>query len=306
MKISLGPIQYFWKREKVFAFYQQIQESDIDIVYLGETVCSKRRDLSLDDWLKIAEQLEASGKEVILSTLVLLEAGSELTHLQQITTNNHYQVEANDVAAVQLLAGHGPFVLGQHINIYNNETLAYLHELGARRWICPVELGRNTIFKLHENRPANMETEIFVYGRLPLSFSARCFTARAHDKTKDACDYVCSEYTDGLPLFTQDDQPFLILNGIQVQSSSVHSLIEHLDELVAQGIDIIRIDPQERGMPEIITTICKLLDGQLQTRAALDKLAQYQAYGCCDGYWRGDAGMTSGTSMLDEAFFRNG
>lgn len=301
MKISLGPIQYYWKREKTIAFYQQLQESEIDIVYLGETVCSKRRELTLDDWLKIAEQLETSGKEVVLSTLALLEARSELNSLQQITANNHYLVEANDVAAVQLLSGHGPFVLGQHINIYNNETLAYLHDLGASRWVIPVELGRNTIIKLHENRPASMETEIFAYGRLPLSFSARCFTARAHDKNKDDCDYVCSEYTDGLPLFTQDEQPFMILNGIQVQSSSVHNLVAHLDELVALGIDIIRIDPQEQGMQEIINIIRNVLNGKLQSVTAIDKLTRYQPYGSCDGYWHGNAGMECGETILDEA-----
>ncbi|MBD3646518.1 MAG: U32 family peptidase, partial [Pseudomonadales bacterium] len=47
MKISIGPIQYFWRRDDVFAFYEDIAQSRADIVYLGETVCSKRRELKL-------------------------------------------------------------------------------------------------------------------------------------------------------------------------------------------------------------------------------------------------------------------
>ena len=288
MKISIGPIQYFWGREKILAFYDQLIDTRVDIVYLGETVCSKRRELNLNDWLEIAGRLAASGKEVILSSLALLEAGSELASLQQIAENNVYPVEANDVAAVQLLAGHGPFVLG------------FLHRLGAKRWISPVELGRNTITRLHENRPPAMETEIFAYGRLPLAFSARCFSARAHDKSKDDCGHICSDYPDGLALYTQDDDAFLVLNGIQVQSATVHNLVAHLDELVSIGIDIIRIDPQQHGMAEIVSVLSSVLDGQLQTGIAMEQLARYQPYGSCDGYWRGGAGMAPVAAMPEE------
>src|SRR5690606_38628976 len=51
MKLSLGPIHYFWERDAVFAFYRQVAEWPVDIVYLGEVVCSKRRELRRDDWL---------------------------------------------------------------------------------------------------------------------------------------------------------------------------------------------------------------------------------------------------------------
>ena len=47
MRISLGPIPYFWERERVFDFYAHALEAPVDIVYLGETVCSKRRALRL-------------------------------------------------------------------------------------------------------------------------------------------------------------------------------------------------------------------------------------------------------------------
>jgi collagenase-like PrtC family protease len=304
MKISIAPIQYFWDKKKVVAFYEQLQDTQVDIVYLGETVCSKRRELNLDDWLQIAERLATAGKEVILSTLSLLEAGSELATLQKIAENNIYLVEANDVAAVQLLAGHGKFVLGPHINVYNSETLAFLHGLGANRWVSPIELGKDTITQLHTNRPPGMETEIFAYGRLPLAFSARCFTARAHNKSKDECEFICGDYPDGLPLYTQDEESFLVLNGIQVQSATVHNLVAHLDELAALGIDVIRIDPQVEGLNEIITSVRSVLDGQLQSESAMKQLEQYQPFGSCDGYWRGEAGMspvTSGKGISVEA-----
>ena len=62
MKLSLGPIQHFWDRDRVFDFYARMAEAPVDIVYLGETVCSKRRALRLPDWLTITARLANAGK----------------------------------------------------------------------------------------------------------------------------------------------------------------------------------------------------------------------------------------------------
>src|SRR5687768_4574790 len=78
MKLSLGPLQYFWPRERTYAFYREVPDWPIDIVYLGETVCSKRRELRTRDWIALARELADAGKEVVLSSLALVEAESEL------------------------------------------------------------------------------------------------------------------------------------------------------------------------------------------------------------------------------------
>ena len=80
-KLALGPVLYYWPKEKLLDFYDQISAASLDIVYLGETVCSKRHALNTADWLALAERLSATGKEVVLSTMALLEAESELKTL---------------------------------------------------------------------------------------------------------------------------------------------------------------------------------------------------------------------------------
>ena len=209
MRMALGPLLYFWPRERVFDFYAQAADWPIDVVYLGEVVCSKRRALRLDDWLALGAELAASGKEVVLSTLALMEADSELRTLRRIAANGAFSVEANDMGAVHQLAGRGPFVLGPHLNIYNAETLAWLAELGASRFVLPVELSHETYAALQANRPPGLESEVFAFGRLPLAFSARCFTARNHGLAKDECELRCADYADGLALNSQEGEPFL-------------------------------------------------------------------------------------------------
>lgn len=291
MKISIGPLQYFWPRQQVLEFYERIRETEADIVYLGETVCSKRRELKLEDWLEIAGMLGDSGKEVVLSTLVLLEAESEVGILKRIVNNGTFAVEANDMAAVQLLGGKIPFVAGPHINVYNGPTLALMASRGAFRWVVPVEHDANAIRNLQLARPAEMQTEILAFGRLPLAFSARCFSARAARRPKDDCGFVCMESPAGKVVMSQERKPFLVLNGIQVQSAATQNLLWHIPDLEKSGIDILRVSPQPEGVPEVVASIQGVLDGELSMRAAQQAVAGFQEYGGCDGYWFKSAGM---------------
>lgn len=291
MKLSLGPIQYFWPRDTVFDFYTRVAEAPVDIVYLGETVCSKRRALRLADWLDIAARLAAAGKEAVLSTLTLIEAESEAAYLRTIAENGRYTVEANDMAAVGILEGAAPFVLGPHINVYNTRALALMARAGAKRWVMPLELDRDTLAALQAARPAGLETEVFVFGRLPLAFSARCFTARAHNLPKDECGFRCADYPDGMPLRTREDRSFLNLNGIQVQSGETCNLVHEIGALRALGVDVLRLSPQADGMFEIIDAFRGVMDGRLESATAAGLLAPYHPAGACDGYWHAAPGM---------------
>jgi len=292
LKLALGPLQYYWPRDTVLAFYAGVAASAADIVYLGETVCSRRHELRLADWMAVAERLLDAGKKVVLSTLVLQESGSDAAALRRIVRNGHYQVEAGDMGAVHLLSGDdalpGGFIAGPHLNIYNACTLHLMHDLGARRWVMPLEMGREGLAEILRKRPAGMETEVFAYGRMPLAFSARCFTARNRNLPKDDCRFSCLDYPDGLLLETREKQPFLVLNGIQTQSAKVYNLAGELPELQELGVDVLRISPQSRGTMEVLAAFDALRRGAVPAAGSLEPVAPD---GACNGYWHGRPGM---------------
>ncbi len=291
MKLSIGPIQYFWERQHVLDFYQRAADSAAEIIYLGEVICSKRRLVKPADWLAIGKELKQNGQEVVLSSLTLLEAASEMSSLKKLCRNESFMVEANDISAVQLLSVAGEdFVTGPSFNIYNDRSLRLLAGKGMKRWVLPVELGLDTLRDLQANRPEGVETEVFALGRLPLAYSARCYTARSHNLPKDDCQYKCLDYPDGAMLKTREDQEFLVLNGIQTQSALTHQVLDQLPDLKSLKVDVLRISPQYEHTFEIIDIFDDARRG-----AALpplgEKLLGLLPLGACNGYIVEQAGM---------------
>jgi len=286
MRLSLGPPQYFWPREQVFAYYREAMHWPLDVFYLGETVCSKRRELRSRDWLALAGEIADNGREVVLSSLALLEAESELGALQRLVENGRFRIEANDLSAVQLCRERGlPFVGGPTLNVYNHRALAMLIADGMQRWVPGVELSRDLLIKLGAAAEAESitlpEIELIAWGRLPLAYSARCFTARAFDVGKDQCEFRCLQHPDGLPLASRDGDPFLVINGIQVQGREVCDLAPEMAQMRALGASVLRLYPQADGMAEVVQYF----------RAALASESPLPRRGDDNGYWHGRAGM---------------
>jgi collagenase-like PrtC family protease len=290
MKLALGPLLYYWSREDTLAFYEAALSWPVDIVYLGETVCSRRHLLRLPDWIELAEKFTAAGKQAVLASQTLIESESDLKALRKVVADRRFPVEANEWGAVRLLAeANHPFVAGPTLNAYNPDTLALLAGLGATRWVPPVEMPRDMLASMPV--PAGMETELFAYGRLPLAFSARCFTARHYNLQKDDCQFRCIDHPDGLVLASREGEDFLCINGIQTQSAKVMSLAHRLEELRAANVSVLRLSPQSRHTEKIVALFRALLDGGLAPADAPAKLAPLMPAQPCDGYWLGEAGM---------------
>lgn len=286
MQFSVGNIPFYWKRNDVYDFYQKAAESSAEHIYLGESVCSKRRELTLNDWLEVAAELQKAGKQVVLSTLALLEAKSELAMLKKMCLNGEITVEANDFGAVHLLSeAKLPFVAGAALNIYNQHDIQLLLEQGMTRWVVPVELSRDWLVSLLSacddmNNRQRFEVEVYGYGYLPLAYSARCFTARSEERPKDQCNLCCINYPDGRPVDSQEGEPLFRLNGIQTMSGKIQNLINdvpHMDGLV----DIVRISPDSPAALQWVESFRDNLNGQ--SPASLD--------GFCNGYWHKIEGM---------------
>ena len=288
MKLSLGPLLYYWPKQTVEDFYHQAMSSDADVIYLGETVCSKRRELKTRDWIQLAKELSGQGKEIILSSMALLEAPSEIKILKQLCDNGELSVEANDVGAIQLLSEQTvPFVCGPAINCYNASVLKLFVNKGMQRWVMPVELSRDWLAQTVSDCEdlsirSKFEIEVFAHGFMPLAYSARCFTARSENKAKDDCALCCIKYPQGRATTTQEDQQVFVLNGIQTQSGYCYNLINDLPSM--QGlVDVARISPSGNEA----FTVLKQYRGALTQGIDQIQLESKE----CNGFWHSIAGL---------------
>lgn len=291
MKLSLGPILYYWNRDTMFGFYEEMASAPVDIIYLGETVCSRRHLLRPQDYLEIAGWLAAAGKEVVISTQTLIESEYDIKTLRRIAENGNFRVEANDMGAVRLLANKYPFVAGSTLNVYNPQTLDLLTGLGAMRWVMPVEMSREALISILHDQNTPLETEVFAYGRLPLAYSARCFTARHYNLQKDDCQFKCLDCGDGIDLKTREGQPFLTLNGIQTQSALVHNLLGELDTLQSAGVDVVRVSPQANHTGKILQLFRECMEQRLAADTAMSTVKGMMPAASCNGYWHGRPGL---------------
>ncbi|WP_213990499.1 U32 family peptidase [Sodalis sp. dw_96] len=289
MKYALGPVLYYWTKADIETFYSAASTGDADVIYLGETVCSKRRALKTGDWLELAAAVARSGKQVVLSTLALIQAPSELTEIKRYLDNGDFLLEANDIGVVQMAAENGlPFVAGPALNCYNAYTLRILHRQGMVRWCMPVELSRdwlqNILLQCEElGFRRQFEVELFSYGHLPLAYSARCFTARSENRSKDECQTCCIQYPQGRQVLSQEQQQVFVLNGIQTQSGYCYNLINELPSM--QGlVDVVRLSPQ--SMETLVMLKHFRANEQGQRPLSLSQNAD------CNGYWRRVAGLT--------------
>jgi collagenase-like PrtC family protease len=268
-------------------FYKSLTDSPADVVYLGETVCPKRRELELQDYLNLAHQLREAGKEVVLSTMTLLESPADLRGLRRYCDNGEFALEANDIGAVGLLREQGlPFTAGAAINCYNAQTLHQLVRFGMTRWLMPVELSQQWLQQLlaqpevADIRSA-FEVEVFAFGHLPLAWSARCFTARAENRAKDECGLCCIKYPDGRPVYSQEHDRLFTLNGIQTQSGQRYNLINDLPSL-AKLVDTVRLSPQAKGAREWLDAFNAARHGAAHRPRENDDI---------NGYWHRLAGI---------------
>jgi collagenase-like PrtC family protease len=291
MKLSLGPILWFWTKQYVFEFFGNAADWPVDTIYLGETVCSRRRELKPDDWFGLARDLKECGKNVVLSTQTLIESEADLRRLRRICDQHEFLVEANDQSAVQLAAQHGlSFITGPSMNTYNTATLKVLARQGLKGWCLPVELGKDTLKRLIDElteEELDLPAEVFSWGFLPLAWSSRCFTARHYNLPKDNCEFRCLQHPDGMELRSRESQELFRINGTSTLSGARYDLLEELPGMDEMGVATVRLSPEHQGMEDVVKRYDVVRRGGIPDR---DPLALVEAPPC-NGYWYGKPGM---------------
>ena len=160
-----------------------------------------------------------------------------------------------DVGVLSLLKKHAPGVkahISTQASVSNYQAAAAWYELGASRVILARELSLDEIREIRAKAPPALELEAFVHGAMCVSWSGRCLLSNymtGRDASRGACAQPCRyQYTlmeekrpgEYFPVFEENGETFIL-------NSRDMCMIDHIPELIAAGIDSLKIEGRAKS-----------------------------------------------------------
>ncbi len=151
-----------------------------------------------------------------------------------------------------------PIHLSTQANTTNYQAVLFWEEMGIRRINLARELGLEEISLIREKTRA--ELEVFVHGALCISYSGRCMLSlylTGRDANRGNCAHPCrygytvqEEKRPGEFFPVEEDD-----RGLYIFNSKDLCLIKRIPELLAAGVDSLKIEGRMKGIFYLATVV---------------------------------------------------
>jgi len=300
MKISLGPAPFNWGIEKLRQFYQEMAETTLDTIFIGEVFCEKRNTLTLEELEGLILPLRRKGKEVYFSTGTLITDNSQWKRLLQ-RSEMECGIEANTIGIVPHHQGARKIVAGPFLNLYHHRSVQFLERFNLTSVVLPFELSQRSIKSIISK--VKIPIEVVAYGNLPLGVSWRCYIARSHGLSVKQCQFKCMNYPRGIMAENLDGNPLFLINGPYILSAKKRCLIRELEQLKTMGVASIRIMPQYENTSEVVNIFHQTMNHHLNPQDAFQQLFSLAQSSLTNGWFYGEAGwkyIKDGHKFIEE------
>ena len=154
-----------------------------------------------------------------------------------------------------------PIFLSTQANTLNADACAFWLEQGVRRIVLARELSYEQIVRIRELTPPGLELEVFVHGAMCMAYSGRCLLSLAttgREANRGACAQPCRGVVRGGPprdelahelAVEQDDQGSYLLSAKEL------CMYDHLDRLLALGLDSLKIEGRMKSLHYVATVV---------------------------------------------------
>ena len=230
-----------------------------DAVYIGGEAFglrAKAKNFSMEEMAEGIAFAHAHGVKVYVTANILArnedleDAKDYFARLRDMTPETADALIISDPGMFTMAREVWPEVeihISTQANNTNYQTYLFWWRLGAKRVVSARELSLKEIRTIREHIPEQMEIESFIHGAMCISYSGRCllsnyFTGR--DANQGACTHPCrwkyavvEEKRPGeyLPVYENE-------RGTYIFNSKDLCMIEYIPELVAAGIDSLKIE----------------------------------------------------------------
>ncbi len=228
-----------------------------DAVYAGTSSLSLRtradmKDNDLEETIKYAHSI---GKKVYvtLNIFAWYEKYEEIIEMaKKLEVLKPDGIIAADGGVIEILKQYAPSVsinVSTQANIVSLHSANFWYKNGAKRMIMAREMNKEQLKYIMENKPEDMEIEIFVHGAICFAYSGRCFlsdflacrSANLGDCAQ-SCRWSYKLYAEEknnpgefMPIETNE-------YGTSIFSSKDLCLIKEIPEIIDMGVDSIKIE----------------------------------------------------------------
>ena len=228
-----------------------------DAVYCGTSSLSlrTRADMQDDDLEKTIKYAHEINKKIYVTLNIFAwdEKYEEIIEMaKKLEELKPDGIIAADGGVIEVLKQYAPSV---PINVSTQANIVSLHDCnfwyknGGKRMIMAREMNKEQLKYIMENKPKDMEVEIFIHGAICFAFSGRCFlsdflacrSANLGDCAQ-SCRWSYNLYAEEannpgnlMPIETNE-------YGTSIFSSKDLCLIKEIPEIIEMGVDSLKIE----------------------------------------------------------------
>ncbi len=228
-----------------------------DAIYCGTSSLSlrTRADMENEDLVQTIKYAHEIGKKVYVTINIFAFDDKYEEIIEMAKTLEEIKPDAVIVAdggIVEIMKQYAPSIpihISTQANIVSLNSANFWYKNGAKRMILARELSKEQIKHIVENKPKDMETEIFVHGAICFSYSGRCFLSDFLSKRSanlgdcsQSCRWSYNLYaeeknTPGEMMPIEENE-----YGTSIFSSKDLCLVKELPEIINMGIDSLKIE----------------------------------------------------------------
>ena len=246
----LAPAGSFEKAKVAFLY-------GADAIYAGTSSLSlrTRAEMENDDLYKTIQYAHKLGKKVYTTINIFAWDDRYEEIKEQARVLNKLKVDGIIVAdggIVDLIKEEAPDIdihISTQANIVSYHTSNFWYKNGAKRVILARELNKEQIKEIIQNKPKDLETEMFIHGAICFGYSGRCFlsdflsgrSANLGDCAQ-SCRWAYNVYVE------ETNKPGNLMpvehdnKGTYIFSSKDLCLMKEIPEIIEMGIDSLKIE----------------------------------------------------------------
>ncbi len=269
-----------------------------DAVYAGGEQFGLRAqagNFNLDQLARARELTASRQKKLYLTLNAYLRSAEEeglvayLEQLSELDLDAYIVSDPGVLALVRQVDPQRSIHLSTQANTTNAAAARFWHQAGVDRVNLARELSLDEVRSIRKG--ADLELEVFVHGALCVAYSGRCLLSTAltgRSANQGACAQPC-RWRYALMEETRPGQYFPIeedSRGTYIMNSRDLCLIEHLPQLVAAGVNSLKIEGRMKTR-YYVAAVTRVY------RAALDSLLEDPQKYRFDPAWRDELDMVS-------------